>query len=449
VASDARLLLAAPANGAPGGTGVVAAGSSPRPAGADANWVARPSATGASSTQSAATRQAAATPSLRWRSRDGEPVQVTHSSSARRPAVVWREKHGAEEATGIIAVSYQQAEDPFSDPFRDRQPPADSVTRAAAELELTPAATTRAAEPSNESREPAMIFVPAATNLSAGTFQDAFNVDDPAPAPPMGNLDGTPRTVAPLTTEGASSGAACQRVYGNPGRNCCDEDRECRTALETLRDTPITKISLDITAPFMPDATTDAEELETRTGRIEKMPARIWRDRNGEVLADGKLVDVGFRKILIDQRNGRQTEIPLGKLSDDDLCFLAAWWKVPTECTLGNEMYAGRSWQPTTMTWKASAICHKPLYFEEVQLERYGHTMGPLFQPVVSGAHFFLNIAALPYNMGINPPNECQYTLGYYRPGSCAPWLLPPVPISLRGGLLQAGAVVGAVALFP
>jgi hypothetical protein len=66
-------------------------------------------------------------------------------------------------------------------------------------------------------------------------------------------------------------------------------------------------------------------------------------------------------------------------------------------------------------------LCHKPLYFEEVQLERYGHTAGPVRQPFISGAHFFVNLAALPYKMAINPPHECQYALGYYRPEAVHP----------------------------
>jgi hypothetical protein len=75
--------------------------------------------------------------------------------------------------------------------------------------------------------------------------------------------------------------------------------------------------------------------------------------------------------------------------------------------------------------------------------------MGPFLDPLHSGAHFFLNVAVLPYKMGINPPLECQYALGYYRPGSCAPWLVPPIPLSFRGGLMEAGAVVGLVYLIP
>jgi hypothetical protein len=99
--------------------------------------------------------------------------------------------------------------------------------------------------------------------------------------------------------------------------------------------------------------------------------------------------------------------------------------------------------------WKASALCHKPLYFEQESLERYGHTTGPVSEPFVAGAHFFVNIAALPYWMGINPPNECQYALGHYRPGSCAPWMIDPIPLSARGALYEAGAVTGAILLFP
>jgi hypothetical protein len=89
------------------------------------------------------------------------------------------------------------------------------------------------------------------------------------------------------------------------------------------------------------------------------------------------------------------------------------------------------------------------LYFEEVALERYGHTCGPFCQPVFSGAHFFMNIAIMPYRMGINPPKECRYALGYYRPGSCAPRLLHPIPISARGALFQTGAVLAPVFALP
>jgi len=107
------------------------------------------------------------------------------------------------------------------------------------------------------------------------------------------------------------------------------------------------------------------------------------------------------------------------------------------------------SQEPLNFTWTASGVCHKPLYFEEVQAERYGHTLGYFNQPFLSAAHFFCNTAVLPYKMGMRPPQECVYPLGRYRSGGYAPQYIPAVPISIRGGLLQAGGVLAAVFVLP
>ena len=121
----------------------------------------------------------------------------------------------------------------------------------------------------------------------------------------------------------------------------------------------------------------------------------------------------------------------------------------PQGCPLPDEEYRRKAPTPITFTWKASSLCYKPLYFEDVQLERYGHYCHPFLQPFCSRVRFWLTIPCLPYLMGVNPPNECIYDLGYYRPGNCAPSMIEPIPISLRGGLLEAGAVVGLAAAIP
>ena len=122
----------------------------------------------------------------------------------------------------------------------------------------------------------------------------------------------------------------------------------------------------------------------------------------------------------------------------------------PFECSINDgQMFAGRCWDQTTYMWKASAMCHKPLYFEEEQLERYGHSFSPAFQPFISGAHFFVTLPVLPYCMGVEPACEFIYALGHYRPGSCAPYMINPVPLSARGALIEAGAVTGAAAVLP
>ncbi|MEN6449593.1 MAG: hypothetical protein ABFC96_03795 [Thermoguttaceae bacterium] len=122
---------------------------------------------------------------------------------------------------------------------------------------------------------------------------------------------------------------------------------------------------------------------------------------------------------------------------------------VPHDCPLGNDPFQPRSFAPITFSWTASALCHKPLYFEDVQLERYGHMCGPWLQPFASAGQFFVTIPFLPYKMGVELPNECVYTLGYYRPGNCAPYMLDPIPLSVRGAFFEGAAIVGVGYAFP
>jgi hypothetical protein len=121
----------------------------------------------------------------------------------------------------------------------------------------------------------------------------------------------------------------------------------------------------------------------------------------------------------------------------------------PCECRLEGETFEPRRFATTMMTWKAAGYCHKPLYFEDWTLERYGHSHGPLADPFFSAAHFFVTLPVLPYKMGVELPWECVYPVGYYRPGSCAPWTIPAVPISCRGFAVQAATVTGIVFALP
>ena len=124
--------------------------------------------------------------------------------------------------------------------------------------------------------------------------------------------------------------------------------------------------------------------------------------------------------------------------------------ELPEECVIDSVPYNGRHFNQSCFQWKASAVCTKAAYFEDVQLERYGHTVVcPVLQPVVSGAKFFATVPMLPYKMGVTPPNECVYTLGHYQAGSCSPYMVEPFPISARGALFQTGAVAGAVLAIP
>ncbi|NLF69840.1 MAG: hypothetical protein GX575_12390 [Candidatus Anammoximicrobium sp.] len=109
---------------------------------------------------------------------------------------------------------------------------------------------------------------------------------------------------------------------------------------------------------------------------------------------------------------------------------------------------ASRPWPLSCYRWEAPSVLHRPLYFEQVNLERYGYTCG-LAQPFVSAAHFFGTIPALPYLMAAEPCGCGVYTLGHYRPGSCAPFQLHRPPLSVRGGVAEAAVITGLIFAIP
>jgi hypothetical protein len=112
-----------------------------------------------------------------------------------------------------------------------------------------------------------------------------------------------------------------------------------------------------------------------------------------------------------------------------------------------SRFYSG--WGENAFEWSATKLCHGPLYFEQVNLERHGYQCHPLVQPFMSGAHFFLTVPTLPYQMTVHPPCECIYTLGYYRPGSRVPWRRQCLPWDARAAAVEAGVAVGLVFLIP
>jgi len=79
---------------------------------------------------------------------------------------------------------------------------------------------------------------------------------------------------------------------------------------------------------------------------------------------------------------------------------------------------------PKTFCWAAPDIRYQPLYFEDVPLERYGQTRGTNLQTVKSGVHFFTSIALLPSHMRHDHPGNCDYPLGFCRPGDDVPYTI-------------------------
>lgn len=235
-----------------------------------------------------------------------------------------------------------------------------------------------------------------------------------------------------------------------PPRRKSRSSIDCGAIRATATSTDIKSIRIDSSPSFV-EGFKDAGRASqsSKDSVIGNAPSRSWLSYDGQVVAEGKLTDLRLGSVIIEKADKSQTTYLLHKLSDADQIYVSEQWGLPVTCSIGDRSFPSREFVESTVTWKASGACHKPLYFEDVQLERYGHELGPVVQPVISTARFFGDVVVLPYKMGINPMNECQYSLGYYRPGSCAPWSVGPVPISLRGALMQANVVTGAALVLP
>lgn len=107
------------------------------------------------------------------------------------------------------------------------------------------------------------------------------------------------------------------------------------------------------------------------------------------------------------------------------------------------------AWQDDVYCWTAPAFFHHPLYFEQVNLERYGQGTYRCLQPAASAAHFFGTLPILPYKIGGQAWDERLYTLGHGRPGNFNRYQLHYHPFSWRGVTYQAAATTGIIFLVP
>jgi hypothetical protein len=420
------------------------------------------------------------------------PVRSTHLVAVAQD----RQPSQADEVFGDalddLLPGDQTASPESADVTADDQPPAgdDDLPFAlpaddAAELPEMPASP-GAATPSQQTPEDNVIDAPPAELPGTPSVDEIFGDDAlpesdpsqveatplpdeeeaPSPGPSPSRTAPQPEQLQPTPAERSPAPRAVPRMpaedAGMPrprdamdgaldeynGRDCAAEQMSLQAAWEELRQTPINSITLDISPSIEPNESREVVE-RSRLEMLGRAPSRVWRSPDGRVVARGKMVDFKNGKLIINDESGQQQKVSWYDLSNDDLCFVTAWWELPSEYIPPAGTYAVRNWTMITFTWKASGLCHKPLYFEEVALERYGHSAEPVTQTFLSGAHFFGNIFFLPYHIGLNPPNECQYALGYYRPGSCAPWMLPAVPLDARAFRMQVGALAGGLALLP
>jgi hypothetical protein len=324
-----------------------------------------------------------------------------------------------EPATGSTRRDWQQI-----------QPASYQDESSLSELPKAPAGLPGIGSPSSEQSPPASDQVPPSLVVPPADLR-SNSEQSPSDMSRLNDLDFEP---APRMTPQSSRS---QRV-----------SVDCESLQRSIEASDIRSITVDSSPKFV-EGYKGSRVTSSKDEFVQTAPMRDWFGNDGEKITFGKLVDYARGQVLIETPDGEQVSYLFNRLSSVDLAYVADAWGLPVVCALGDGTLEPRQFTETTMTFKASGSCHKPLYFEEPQLERYGHEWGPVVQPVISTANFVKNVAVLPYKIGIHPVNECQYPLGYYRPGECAPWTVGPVPISLRGALMQAGAMTGATAIFP
>lgn len=107
-----------------------------------------------------------------------------------------------------------------------------------------------------------------------------------------------------------------------------------------------------------------------------------------------------------------------------------------------------RSFLPMQATLFPAYVVYHPLYFQQINAERYGWELG-VFQPLISMGQFYGDVALLPYKAATTPPWLCESNVGYALPGDPEPLRFLTVPFSWRGVAAEAGVAVGGAAIFP
>lgn len=144
------------------------------------------------------------------------------------------------------------------------------------------------------------------------------------------------------------------------------------------------------------------------------------------------------------------------KLTDIKPTLAYAWGDLQTD-ELPDDFHKrmeGRPYEKTVpprmvLQWAPSNLWYHPLYFQDVGLERYGHTHKPWIQPFVSSTKFFGQAVGLPYQMVLHPPRSREFALGYYQPGEWAPKKHYQIPFNEEAAATEFLWITGLILLIP
>ncbi len=203
-------------------------------------------------------------------------------------------------------------------------------------------------------------------------------------------------------------------------------------------------------------------------GQMKVLPVKvspaIVAPVNEVNLADGLIEDVDPLRLEFDEpktvvsvnsepkeaASGRSFEKPIKNIQ---VSLAADSGPFPKDLSVSVAEYHAdrdlRPWNIQVYNWEAPNICHLPLYFEEINVERMGYSRLPCLQPAISGLHFVGGALAMPYAMAVRPPCVAVYPLGKPRAGSREAFRRNYPEMSIAGSAAETGAIAGLILLIP
>ncbi len=100
-----------------------------------------------------------------------------------------------------------------------------------------------------------------------------------------------------------------------------------------------------------------------------------------------------------------------------------------------------RLFSPQSSVYEPNYVCHRRLFFEDRNAERYGWSLGPL-QPIASAWKFVGDWIMAPYRFGSQPLSRYECSAGLCLPGDHVPYLIYPPGLSATGAAVQTGVTL-------
>ncbi|MDG2469401.1 MAG: hypothetical protein P8M80_09000 [Pirellulaceae bacterium] len=187
------------------------------------------------------------------------------------------------------------------------------------------------------------------------------------------------------------------------------------------------------------------KDLQRQEGTVEKSNVGQQEDYSNNPLFDPHRKGFAIKKISSLDFNSIQSE------SDGDKAGTPTDYWNPVASKMSRHHYDSPNgedirWQQLGAT--AASVPGRPLYWEEVNLERHGTSIG-IFQPALSAGRFFGAVPLLPYKINRQSPDSLVESASPYPAGLPAPWVRETEPLSLRPSATELLSIGAAILIIP